>query len=418
MRIWIINHYATPKHGSSGSRHASLAEILTQRGHDITIFAASVRHIGGAESGAIEIPRGRLFIDKDYANVKWRFIRVPSYRNSMQRFINMNAFGKNLCRAFHDLPRPDIIIGSTIHPYAVNAAIFLAAHHKVPFVYEIRDIWPDSLVDLNSLSRWNPVYWHLRYLERKAFNRATGVIVLFPGMYSYLERHRFPLNRACLLPNGIDACSYPPLAPAKGQYPFVISYFGSHGTANGLDTMIDAALLLKQRNHERDIMFRCVGEGTQKALLYERVRSLGLKNITFFPAVSKPKLIPLAEESDAFLFTLRRMPVLQRYGISPNKLYEYFMWERPVIFSCESQNDPVRDFNAGLSITPEDAESLANAALTLRAHSPQVRREMGRRGRRFAETNHDFRRLANTLDAFLQKISISFSRGEASCRAA
>ncbi len=403
MRIWIINHYAAPKTGSLGTRHAVLAEQLQRQGHEAIIFAAALgHHSGGAGAALADLAPEQLYGDQQIEGVPWRFIRVSPYANALQRLLNMRSFRRNLLRSVGDLSPPDVVLGSTVHPYAADAGLRLARRYGASFVYEVRDVWPESLADVGALSRRNPLYWHLRGLERKAFRAADGVVILFPGMQAYTQAHGVPPDRICYLPNGVDPSLYASVGPPPKAQPFVVSFFGSHGPANGLMTVLDAAARLESDPRGQGILLRLVGDGTQKAALQEYAQRLHLKNVEFGDSVPKAQLATLAERSHAFIFCLRRMPVIAKYGMSANKLFDYLLWARPVIFACESYNNPVAEAGAGLSIAPEDAPALAEAIIQLRDASPAERDAMGQRGREYVLERHNLTQLGARLESFLQ----------------
>jgi len=403
MRIWMINHYAVPKTGSSGTRHAVFSDTLRRRGHDVTVFAAALGHAGGAAGSRVPIPAGHRFTDRNYDGVQWRYVKVPDYANTLQRVINMRAFRHSLLRSTEDLKPPEVIIGSTIHPYAADAAWRLARRYQVPFVYEIRDIWPESLADVGALPQWHPFYWHLRSLERKAFRRANGVVVLFPGMQHYVSGYGITESQTCYIPNGVDPCLYETVDAAPTN-DFVVSYFGAHGPVNALDSLVEAADILQKHSASANIVIQLVGEGTQKQALMAKASRRCLTNIKFHNPVPKPELAAFAAKSSAFAYCHARMPVVKKYGMSANKLFDYLMSARPIVFACDSFNDPVAEAGAGVSVPPEDPQAMANAILRLRDMSPLERAAMGKRGRAYALQNHNLPHLAERLEQFLENI--------------
>ena len=400
MRIWIINHYAAPASRAAGARHAVLSQNLHAQGHDVTVFASSGNHTGGRQLAGVEIPAGQAFLDEMVEGVRWRFVRTTGYRNAVQRFFNMRSFRRNVCRHVDDLPRPDLIIGSCVHPYAVDAAIRLSRRFGVPFVYEIRDIWPESLVDVGALTKWHPVYWELRRLELRAFRHAAGVIVLFPGMGAYLRQHGIAEERSCYIPNGVDG-NFAPVVPLEDNGKFTLSYFGAHGPVNGLMTMVDAAAHLARSPRGEDVRLRFVGDGVEKPLLQRRAQELGLTNVEFFDPVRKHELPRFVADTAAFVYCQRRMPVIEKYGFSPNKLSEYMSYHRPIVISSKSYNNPVEEAQAGISAEPENPRVLAEAILHLRKLSGAERWTMGANARRYALEHHDLRKLSLRLGEFL-----------------
>ena len=401
MRIWIINHYASPAPRAAGARHAMLSRHLHAQGHDVTVLASSGSHTGGR---LLERPDASAFSDENVGGVHWRFVRTTGYRNAAERFFNMRSFRRNVCRLVDDLPSPDVIIGSCVHPYAVDAAIRLSHRFGVPFVYEIRDIWPESLVDVGALTKWHPIYWEFRRLELRAFRHAAGVIVLFPGMGKYLRQHGIAEERSCYIPNGIDG-NFAPILPLVDNGKFRLSYFGAHGPVNGLMTMVEAAAHLAHSPSGTGIRLRFVGDGTEKPVLQRRVQELGLTNVEFFEPVPKCELPRFVADTAAFVYCQRRMPVIEKYGFSPNKLSEYMSFHRPIVLSCRSYNNPVEEAQAGFSVEPEDPRALAEAMLRLRDLSPAKRWTMGANARRYALEHHDLGKLSLRLGEFLVRIA-------------
>jgi lipopolysaccharide/colanic/teichoic acid biosynthesis glycosyltransferase/glycosyltransferase involved in cell wall biosynthesis len=401
MNIWILNQYAVPENGSGGTRHAVLGRYLHEAGHRVTIFPGTFVHANGP---AIDLPNGNASFDRFEHAVRFRYVPTRPFRNKAGRLLNMLSYRRSVCRCVGALDRPDVIIGSCVHPLAVDAAIRLARRYAVPFVYEIRDVWPESLVDTGGLSRWHPMYQYFRHLELRAFRAARGVIVLFPGMWSYTDSHGVARDRVAYVPNGVDPTLFQDVDDPPPPKPFVVSYFGAHGLANGLGTVLAAARLLQQDPRGADVRIRLVGEGPEKRLLERQTDAWGLDNVEFLDPVPKAQLAPLAQSSHAFLFHLRQMPVLERYGIASNKLFDYLMAARPILFACRSYNNPVQEAKAGLTVPPQDPIALANAILRLRDLSAEQRRQMGTNGRAYVMQHHNLADLATRLDTFLRTI--------------
>lgn len=400
MRVWILNHYATPLGGKNASRHAVLGKHLARRGHDVTVFAASLSHGKQEPTHEGEFPEGARFLDEQRDGVRWRFLRTKRYENNRQRFLAMRRFGADALRSLDGLPESDVVIGSCVHPYAVEAARRIGREKGVPFVYEIRDIWPESLADVGGMSPWHPVYRLFRHLELKALRDADGVVTLLPGMTEYVARHGVAEDRVCYVPNGVDPDAFTHVTPPPERDGFLCSYFGAHGPANGLENVVDAAELLQRDGHEH-IRFRLIGDGAAKGEVVRRAERAGLHNLEFLEPVVWDELRRHAAESDAFVFNLKTMPVIEKYGLSANKLFEYLVNARPVVFACSSYNDPVAESGAGLSVAPEDPRALADAVLRLSRTEHAKRRQMGARGREHVLAHHDHARLAEKLEGFL-----------------
>jgi len=420
MRIWFLNHYAVPGRGSGGTRHAVLAKYLQRRGHKVTIFAADVTHAGGKAVGGQADPRdGQRECDgsspQDHSSipairevidgVQWCFVRVRRYRTAVERLLNMRSYRTNVCRSTDGLDSPDVIVGSCVHPYAVDAALRLAHRLRVPFVYEIRDIWPASLADVGALSRWNPLYLHFRQLEIRAFRHAAGVVGVCPGMQRYAAQHGVPADRFLYVPNGIDPELHVDIAPPRAAHPPVITYLGSQGPVNGLMTLVEAAALLHRERGDLSPRIRLIGDGTERPKLQQRAAELGLPNIEFLDPVPKAQVAAVCQASDAFVYCHRSMPVVAEYGVSANKIFDYLAAARPVVFSCTSWNDPVREAGAGFSVPAGQPGPLADAIARVCELSPDERWRLGNNGRKHVLAQHNLARLAASLEMFLMKIA-------------
>jgi len=398
MRIWILNHYACFCHGTGLSSHAVLAHYLRRAGHEPVVFPATFAQV---HAPAEHVPAGEPFLDRLDDGVRFRFVPTRPYRSAVGRLLNMHSYARNVLRATDRLRRPDVVIGSLAHPPAVEAARRLARRYNARFVYEIRDIWPQSLVDLGNLSPWHPICWQFGRMERRAFRRADGVMSVLPGIGDYAAGHGVPAERVAYIPNGIDPALFPepPGPPATG--PFVISCFGRFGSGNDMETIVAAAENLHRRPEAQRIRIRLFGDGPSKAGLVRRAAETGLRNLEFGELVDKPELVRLSRESHAFVHAHRRMRVVEQYGMSVNKVFGFMAAARPVIFACRSSYDPIRRARAGLTVRPEDPAALARAMIRLGRTSRSEREAMGARARQYVLEHHDLSKIAGRLESFL-----------------
>jgi glycosyltransferase involved in cell wall biosynthesis len=403
MNIWILNHYAIPLSGSSGTRHAALGKYLAERGHEVTIFASptSREHI----SSMVHFKDTDLFTDQFHDGTRFRFVRTTEYTNNITRMLNMTSFRKNVLKSMSDLQKPDVVIGSCVHLHAADAARIIAKQYDVPFIFEIRDIWPESLVDVGAINRYHPVYVLLRRIEKRLYRSADHIITLLPGSAPYLEKHGISEDRILYLPNGIESGLYPDIKPVPSRTEFIAQFFGAHGPANGLDTLVRAAEILQNKMNEPNIKIQLIGDGTSKPSLLKMKQNLRLNNIEFHDRMKKRELFISSQNADAFIFHLKDMPVLQRYGISSNKLFDYLMCGRPVVFACNSYNNPVKESDAGISIPPNDPDAMAEGLVQLRNLNIRERQRMAERGRQWVMEHHDLLKLSLKLEEVLSFVA-------------
>jgi glycosyltransferase involved in cell wall biosynthesis len=199
---------------------------------------------------------------------------------------------------------------------------------------------------------------------------------------------------------------YPEPSPPQGRETFTVMYFGAHGEANGLDEVLRAMAQLKTMPQATRVRLRLIGGGPLKPTLQNLARELQLDSTEFEDPVAKRDIPMVAAEADAFIFNLVDAPVF-KYGISSNKLFDFLAGARPIIFCCNSSNNPVAEAGAGITVPPGDAAALAHAIADLSETPAALRAAMGRAGRRYVEMNHSFESLAtrfgDTLDELMSR---------------
>jgi glycosyltransferase involved in cell wall biosynthesis len=290
-----------------------------------------------------------------------------------------------------------------VHPFAVDAGRKAACRARAAFVYQVRDLWPDTLIDLGAVPRWHPLCLYFRHIERAAFRAAHGVTGVMPGIVRYAMERGVPRERIWWLPNGVEPSLYPENDYPADAAPFILSYFGTHGSTNALRRVVEAAALIRDRGQGQDLLIRLVGDGPEKAALQRQAAELGLRNVEFLGPVPKAEVAQLAAKSHAFLFTLPVYRALTEYGLSSNKLFDYLAAGRPVVFACSSMNDPIAEAEAGISVASPDPILLADAILRLRSLPWDERRRMGASGRQYLLRQHDLAKIATQWDVFLRQ---------------
>jgi glycosyltransferase involved in cell wall biosynthesis len=410
MKIWIFNHYASPPDRAGGTRHYDFGEILAAAGHDVTIFASSFSHFSRSEERLADGERARV---QDIGGVRFVWVRTTPYSaNDHRRLLNMLSYAAGVIWVQRKLPRPDVIVGSCVHPFAVVAAFAVGAGRRVPFVFEVRDLWPQTLIDMGALRENGAVAVTLQAIERYLYRRARTVISLLPGAAGYLTRAGVPASKVSYVPNGVArrTVSGLPDGPAaraltdqverwRAAGYLVAGYVGSHGPANGLDVLIEAARVLRDRG-VGNIMTVFVGDGPDKQRCMRLAQQCALDTVVFFPPVAKEAVAGVLGSLDVALFPLRDIPVF-RYGLSSNKLFDYLASGRPVVSSCGVPDNPVQLSRGGICVPAESPEAVADALTRLAAAGAAGRYVIGERGRAWVYEHHDVTMLA---DRFLQAV--------------
>jgi glycosyltransferase involved in cell wall biosynthesis len=396
--VWILNHYAMTPDKPGGTRHYCLARNLLAHGWHATLIAGSVEHLSGKQRLA---PREMARME-EFDGIPFLWLRTPQFKgNGIGRIINMLSYSLRVMRRKYtqELPKPELIIGSTVHPFAAMAGALLARRHGVPFIFEVRDLWPQTLIDLGRLQARSLQARALARLEKYLYAEARRIVVLLPKAADYIAGLGIPASKVVWIPNGVDLSVFPAHEPTAGVpgRPFVLMYFGAHGQANGLACILEAMQLVSRHIAPELITLRMIGDGPLKADLIGLAKRLGLGNVVFDPPVPKDAIPALAGQADAFVISVLDLPQLYRYGISMNKLFDYLASARPIIIASAAANNPVDDAKAGITVAPGNPEQMAAAIRELFHSSADERRQMGRAGRRYVEQHHGFDQLAGRL---------------------
>jgi glycosyltransferase involved in cell wall biosynthesis len=402
MNIWIFNHYAVTPDLAGGTRHFDLGKELVSHGHDVTVFASSFRHF---ERRDVKLSVGETWSLEEVAGVKVVWLKTLSYtRNNFRRVLNMLSYSLRAWRVGLRLPRlndvdihrPDVVIGSSVHLLAVLAAYWVARSYGIKFIMEVRDLWPQSIVDMAALSRNNPIVGILRALETFLYRKAECVITVLPLAREYITSCGVPCEKIIWIPNGVDLSRFEEITSAdKNGETFRVMYLGAHGRANALGVVLKAARIVQVRDYQA-IEFVLIGNGSEKPQLTELAEKLGLKNVKFRDSVQKSQVPEVLHQADVLIFNLTPAQVF-KYGISSNKLYDYMAAGKPIIFSAAASNNPVEEAQCGLTVSPEAPIAFAGAVIDLYNMSPEKRKTMGQRGREYVEKHHAIPMLAERL---------------------
>lgn len=397
--IWFINQYAISPDLPGGTRHYDFGVELAKVGYTVRIFAADVnlalrmhtRNLGD-----------RLWLEEPVNGVLFEWVRTVTYRrNDWRRALNMFNFSWNVYKAgLRQGGRPEMVVGSSPHLFAALAGYYFSRKFDCRFVFEVRDLWPQALVDMNGISNSHPIVWLMRLIEMKLYRSADHIVVLAEGSVPYIKARGIPENRISYIPNGVHPEHFIPRRTRDesrklyGFDRFTVVYTGAHGPANALQTILEAAGCLRD-NHF--IEFVLVGDGPVKIDLQSRARDMGLTNLRFMDPVPKGDIPDLLYAADAAVITLKDARAFHS-AISPNKLYDYLAASRPVLCSVPGEvANLVEQHGCGLTSPAEDGKALAEKAVILARLSAEDRENMGRRGRELVMDKFSRPRLVKRL---------------------
>ncbi len=396
--LWV-NQFAVTPAQQGGTRHFELGRELVRRGWGVTVAACDL-NLHSREYARRADARATGAVDDVVDGVHFRWLWAAPYaRNDWRRAHNWLSFSRRVWRWRG--ARPNVVIGSSPQLFAALASERLARRWRVPFVFEVRDLWPESL--LAAGGRRGLSYRVLERIARHLYARAERIVVLARGSADYLVSLGVDPAKIVFVPNGVDVSAFAAVdRPPRETLTLV--YTGAHGPANGLDAVLDAAELLRDR---RDVRFLLVGDGPLKGALVADAARRALGNVEFRDPVPKSAMPALLASVDAGLMVLRDSPLFT-FGVSPNKLFDYLGAGLPVVCNVPGEVAAiVRDAGAGEQTADASGAALAAAVARLAARAPAERAALGAAGRAWVAHEHDRPVLADRLDAVLRPLARS-----------
>lgn len=404
--IWYVAHYAGGPGLGRHYRGWHLARHWQALGARATIFAANRHHI-------LHAPQ--LAGPRQVEGVTYEFIETPPHRgNGAGRVTNMAVFCLNFLRRSREYigrhGRPDMIIASSPSPFTFLVTHPLARRLGARSVLEIRDLWPLSVVEVAGVNTWHPFVMSLDLIERFSYRYADYVASLMPHTLAYMQSRGVSVDRWNYLPNGIDS-EYlrPGTGPAdvrsrieawQADGHLVAVYAGALGHSNNVRSLLNAMHVLKQRAEK--VRAVIVGWGEHDSLLKAEASELGLnQHVLFAGQRSREETLGILTHADVGYISLLPAPLF-RFGISPNKIFDYMMCELPILAALDAGGELVENAECGIVTRSSDEGAIAEALSTFRAMHPQQRRQLGQNGHAYAIENHDYAKLAARFLALLE----------------
>ncbi len=386
-RVMVFNQFALPRSAPGGTRHVELFERLT--GWEATIIAGDKSLLEQAPV----VAEGSL-----------RTVAVTRYRgNGLSRIVNWASYSAQAVWRGLTCRRPHVVYGSSPHLGAALAGLIVARARRAKFVLEVRDLWPQILVDAGMMKETAALYRLLKQLERFLYRHADGVVVLARGCVDAVIAEGADPQRVFFVPNGADPEDFDVSEwreDLRDEFAFdgtVVVYAGAHGPANGLDLVLDAA----EKLTDTDVEFVLVGDGVSKADLQADAQRRGITNVRFLDPIPKSEIARLFAAADVGLHCLADV-ALFHHGVSPNKLYDYMAAGLPVVTNTPGEvASMVIEADSGEAVGPRE---LADGIRRLADLSPSVRAKLGRSGREWMAENRSRRSLAVQLEGILSSL--------------
>jgi colanic acid biosynthesis glycosyl transferase WcaI len=381
MRILYVSHYFPPEMGAPAGRVAGLSREWARTGHEVHVLTGFPHHPTGKIHPDYRraFRRGYLHERVDGYDVHRTWIFPAANRGKIRRSLNYASFMASAALVGSlRMPRPDVVVATSPQLLCAVAGHLLAKRFGAPLVMEVRDLWPESLVAVGASRHSAPLVTLLERLACEMYRRASHVVTITEAQRAAIVAEGVPAERVSVIPNGVDAVFFEETPARRTNGRFVLTYIGTLGMAHKLETLLEAASLLRA---DTGVEFRIVGEGARRDALEARAKELQLSNVKFAGERPRGEVPRWIAESDACAVLLRRTEVF--LTVVPSKMLEIMAAGRPIILGVEGEALALLErARAGIGVAPESAEQLAAAICTLRDNAA-LAAQLGANGRAF-----------------------------------
>jgi colanic acid biosynthesis glycosyl transferase WcaI len=395
VRILYISQYFPPEMGAPSARASELARHWAAAGHQVSVLTGFPNHPTGFVPAEWRRRLRRLPSHENVAGVTvyrtWLW-PLPN-RKGHERMRNYASFCISAGLRGLTLPRPDVIIASSPQLLVGLSGWWLAFTRQIPFVFEVRDLWPESLIAVGVGGENSLLHHTLAAIANSLYQRADRIVVVTGAFKDHLIRHwRVPAEKIDIVENGVEADLF---APANcnsvsalrmrlgAESRFLVCYIGTMGMAHGLETLLDAAKKLQAENPA--VLFVLIGEGAERERLQQLAVYRGITTVRFLDQQAREHIPAFISAGDVCLVLLKKTDVFKT--VIPTKMLEFMSCARPVILGVQGQaQDILERAGAGLSIEPENAQALASAINQL-ASNRDLARTLGENGRKYIQEN-------------------------------
>lgn len=408
MNILLLNHYAGSVEMGMEFRPYYFAREWVNMGYSVRIAAGDFSHLRMKNPCV-----ARDFQEEVIDGIHYHWLRTGDYRgNGIRRAVTMLRFAGKLwlkAKWIAENWKPDVVIASSTYPLDTYAAQRIRRFCGARVIHEVHDMWPSTLYEIGGMSRRHPFVALMQAAEDSAYLHSDHVVSLLPYAKKYMIRHGLKAERFIHIPNGVkaDEWNHPVALPEKlksffqkmkEKYTFIVGYFGGHALSNALDILLDAAKAMEGT----DIAFVLAGNGCEKKRLIARKQHEAIDNLYFLEPISRREIPAFVSHFDCIYMGTQDSP-LYRFGICMNKLYDSLMAGKPIVCAVTATDTVIEQYKAGIRVNSGDVSGIVCAIKKLAAMDSQERRQMGLRGKKAAQENFEYHRLAKQFAALFEE---------------
>ncbi len=385
--------------GAPAARASELASHWVESGHQVSVLTGFPNHPTGVVPPEWRARLRRITFREKFGNVDGRIDVFRTWlwplpnRKAHERMRNYASFCISAALRGMTIPRPDVVIASSPQLLVGLSGWWIAFTRQIPFIFEVRDLWPESLVAVGAGDETSLLHRTLGAIARFLYDCSDLIVVVTPAFKEHLiQNWRIAPEKIAVVENGVETDLFAPAEPNANaalrqklgvQDKFLVCYIGTIGNAHGLETLLAAAAQLQRENSNAH--FLLVGEGAEKERIKVLAQSRALTNITFLDQQPREKIPAYISASDACLVLLKKTDVFKT--VIPTKMLEFMSCARPVILGVDGQaRQIVEEAGAGLVIEPENAAALVQAVNRLNADRP-LGLSLGNNGRDYILEN-------------------------------
>ena len=400
MRILYLSQYFAPEVGATQNRAYEMAINWIRLGHSVTMLTEFPNHPSGIIPSEY---RGKFFERAllDGIDVVRVWVKASPNKNFLNRMLFYISFMVNAILAGALLVRGqfDFIYASSPPLFVGGAAMVLSQLKRIPMIFEVRDLWPQSAIELGELTNPRAVYWATK-LEEACYRKAVKIVVVTQGIYDYLIRRNIPVEKFIIIPNGANTSFFTYNSGERTKIrkelhlegKFIAVYAGIFGLAQGLETILYSA---KYLSDTPDIHFLLIGDGPKKGEITSLVKKNNLVNVTLLPERPVDSIPGYLSAADIAIIPLKKAQIFT--GVIPSKIFDSWACERPVLISIDGEaRQLVEGVRGGMFVPPENPEIMAETLKELMKF-PLELESMGKNGREYTVRNRNRKVLAEKL---------------------
>ncbi|RTY86008.1 glycosyltransferase family 4 protein [Flavobacterium sp. RSP15] len=412
MKILLIHQYFLEKGDGGGSRFNEMTQVWSAQGHEITVLSGMVHYATGEKSlkykGKFIVIENQFYRNVDVVRCHVSESYNTNFAGRLWAYFSF-VFSSIYAGLFKIKGKYDVIVVTSPPLFVGITAYVLSKIKRLPFVFEIRDLWPESAIDTGVLKNRGIIKFAF-WFEKFIYKKATLINVLTPAFRDKLiNEKKVPKDKVIFIPNAADFClaekidqdfdaaKFKKDLGLEGK--FVITYVGAHGVANHLIQLIDAAEKLTETN----VIFQLIGAGMKKEELLKEVSKRNLKNVVFRDSVSKKEVFKYILASDVGASVLKKVDTFKT--IYSNKSFDYMSCKKPILLAIDGvSRELLNDAKCGVYVEPENTNAIVSGVLELLTKDKNELNQMGINGYNFAKKHFDRGELAKEYASEIQKI--------------